>query len=324
LRRKPITKKIKKILLIRLRKLGDTILATLVADALKKHFPEAEIHYLVEEQYSELFFNHPSIDRVIRIKKGLSPGETLRFGIWLKKEDFSLAIDLHSGPRSAILSFLSSNKRFGFKNSYSFLYTRTIPRRLSMKSHHAENQFQILTLLGINAKPGSYRFPPPEALKYEIEEEYALIHPFASPLKSLSAEQAYFLAKEIEKIGLMPVFTGSSEEKEKINALGIGKNLAGISLTQMRALAAGAKVFIGIDSGPAHLASTTQVPIVVIFGPHLSEWYRPWRKNKIAIIEKDLPCRPCSEKKCILKKNLCILSITPEEIMERVKSLIGY
>ena len=130
-RRKHITKKIRKILLIRLRKLGDTLLATLVADALRDNFPEAEIHYLVESQYAELFYNHPSIDRVIKIKKGLSFKETLRFGMWLKKEDYSFTIDLHSGPRSSFIAFLSSRKRYGLKTAYSFLFTKTVPRRLS-------------------------------------------------------------------------------------------------------------------------------------------------------------------------------------------------
>lgn len=323
MRRRHITKKRKKILLIRLRKLGDTILATLAADALKDHYPEAEIHYLVEEQYAELFYAHPSIDRVVKIKKNLSLRETLKFGIWLKKEDYSFTIDLHSGLRSSFIAFLSSRKRYGLKTAYSFLFTKTVLRRLSPLSHHIENQFQVLKLVGINATPGKYRFPPPEPLNYKIEGEYALLHPFASPLKSLSSEQAYLMAQQLEKIGLKPVFTGSENERKKIDELGIGENLAGISLNQMRALAAGAKVFIGVDSGPAHLASTTSVPMVVIFGPHLSAWYRPWRKEKIAIIEKKLSCRPCSEKKCSLKRNLCILSVAPQEVIKKVKEIIN-
>lgn len=322
MRRRHITKKRKKILLIRLRKLGDTILATLVADALKDRYPEAEIHYLVEDRYAELFYGHPSIDRVVKIKRNLSFGETLRFGIWLKKEDYSFTIDLHSGPRSSFIAFLSSRKRYGLKTAYSFLFTKTAPRRVSPLSHHIQNQFQVLNLIGINATPGEYRFPPPEPAAHKIEGEYALVHPFASPLKSLSMEQTYALAEELQKNGLEPVFIGSKEEKRRIDELGTGKNLAGVSLREMRALAAGAKVFIGLDSGPAHLASTTSVPMVVIFGPHLSAWYRPWRRDKIAIIEKELPCRPCSEKKCALKKNLCILSITPQEIIKKVKEVM--
>ncbi len=322
LRRHITKKKIKKLLLIRLKKLGDTILGTLVADAIKDFSPEIEIHYLVEENYAELFYDHPSIDRVVKIKKGLNFKETLIFSLWLKKEDYDLAIDLHSGIRSSFMAFLCCRERYGLKTSTSFLFTKTKPRRISSVSHHIENQFQLLNFLEIETTPKEYRFPPPAHIDFGIQKKYVLLHPFSSPLKSLSEEQAIGIAEGIENLGFIPVFVGSDEEKEGIERLRKGINMAGISLREMRSLAAEAEIFIGVDSGLSHLASTTKVPIIAIFGPHLSQWYKPWRRKNIVIIEKDLPCRPCSEKKCQFQVPICIRSIKPEEIINKVKELL--
>ncbi len=310
----------KKLLLLRPRKLGDTVLATLVADALKLTHPHWEIHYLVEKRYAELFYDHPSVDRVVKMPPAMNPWETYRFATWLRKEDFDLALDLYSGLRTAFISRWCCPKSYGLRTSWAFFYTETVPRRISPRSHHIENQFQLLRLLGIDARPGDYRFPPPQPSP--INGEYAVLHPFASPLKSMSTAQARELARGLESRGLRPVFIGGKGEEGKIEEIGEGLNMAGLGLRQTRALIAGARIFIGIDSGPAHLASTTETPTVVIFGPHSSENYRPWRRFGIKVLERNLPCRPCFEKKCPYPYPRCVQDIAPGEILEEALALL--
>ncbi len=311
----------KKLLLLRPRKLGDTILATLVADAIKRAKPSWEIHYLVEAPYAELFQAHPSIDRVVKMPRKMGVWETWEFATWLRKEDFDLAVDLYSGLRTAFISWWCCPERYGLKTSWAFLYTETAPRRISPHSHHIENQFEVLKLVGIEERPGEYRFPPPQP--FPVKEPYAVLHPFASPLKSLSLKQAKQLGEGLRKMGLLPVFVGSAEEKRRIESIGVGLNMAGLSLREMRNLIGSARVFVGIDSGPAHLASTTETPMVVIFGPHSSENYRPWRSFGVKVLERNLPCRPCFEKKCPYSYPRCVQDIEAEEILREVEALLS-
>ncbi len=313
----------KKVLLLRPRKLGDTILATLLADALKRAKPHWEIHYLVERPYAPLFEEHPSIDRVIKMPRKMGLWQTWEFATWLRKEDFSLALDLYSGIRTAFISWRCCRERYGLRTRWGFFYTKTVARRISPFTHHIENQFELLKLVGINEKPGSYRFPPPKPLKLPFSGDYAVIHPFASPLKSLSKKQAEEIARGMEKMGLVPVFIGHGEEVKKIKELGVGIVMGDSGLKQMRNLIAGAKVFIGIDSGPAHLASTTKTPILVIFGPHLPQNYRPWRKFGVKVVQRELPCRPCFEKHCPFPYPRCIQDIPSEHIIREVEALLN-
>ncbi|GEM_PF-3070555 len=311
----------KKLLLLRPRKLGDTILATLVADALKRARPSWEIHYLVEFPYAELFQDHPSVDRVVKMPRGMGPWRTWEFATWLRKEDFDLALDLYSGLRTAFISRWCCPRSYGLRTRWAFLYTSSVPRRISPTSHHIENQFQLLNLLGIEEKPGPYRFPPPRP--FPLEGPYAALHPFASPLKSMSEIQARELASHLLDMGLLPVFLGDKGEAEAIERLGIGLNMAGLDLPSTRNLIAGARVFVGIDSGLAHLASTTRTPMVVVFGPHLPENYRPWRNFGVRIVERPLPCRPCFEKKCPWPYPRCVQDIPAEQILGEVEALLN-
>ena len=312
----------KKVLLLRPRKLGDTVLATLVADAIKRARPSWEIHYLVEKRYAEIFLDHPSIDRVVKMPQGMGPWQTWEFATWLRKEELHLAIDLYSGARTALISFRCCRERYGLRTSWGFLYTKTVPRRISPHTHHIENQFEILKSLGISERPGEYNFPPPQPFS-SFEKPYAVVHPFASPLKSLSPEQAEAIGRGLRKMGLEPIFIGFGEEEKRIKTLRSGEKMLGLGLRELRGLIDSAEIFIGVDSGPAHLASTTKTPILVIFGPHNPENYRPWRKFGVKVVETPLPCRPCFEKKCPYSYPRCVQDIPASKILEEARGLLN-
>lgn len=90
------------------------------------------------------------------------------------------------------------------------------------------------------------------------------------------------------------------------------------SLTELRALAARARLYIGGDSGPMHVASTTQVPIVALLGPTLPERSMPWRDPSIpsrAIDAGPLPCRPCHQRHCVPGDFRCLTSIPPARVI---------
>ena len=89
-------------------------------------------------------------------------------------------------------------------------------------------------------------------------------------------------------------------------------------LEELRALAARAAVYIGGDSGPLHIVSTTATPVVALMGPTLGERSRPWRDPRLfaEIVDAgELPCRPCNQRRCEPGDYRCLTSIGPERVI---------
>jgi ADP-heptose:LPS heptosyltransferase len=87
---------------------------------------------------------------------------------------------------------------------------------------------------------------------------------------------------------------------------------------ELRALAARAAVYIGGDSGPLHIAATTETPIVGLFGPTLAERSMPWRDPRWfaeAVDGGPLPCRPCHQRHCEPGDFRCLTRITPDRVV---------
>lgn len=93
--------------------------------------------------------------------------------------------------------------------------------------------------------------------------------------------------------------------------------LAGrLNLIEVRELIRRAALFVGPDSGPMHLAASTETPIVAYFGPTLPAHFAPWppSRTKTVILQKDLPCRPCPQRECVTDDFRCLLTIGPDEV----------
>jgi ADP-heptose:LPS heptosyltransferase len=89
------------------------------------------------------------------------------------------------------------------------------------------------------------------------------------------------------------------------------------SLAELRALVARAALYIGGDSGPLHIAATTAVPIVGLYGPTLPARSAPWRNPAFAhepVEIHGLPCRPCDQRVCRPGDFRCLTSITPADV----------
>jgi ADP-heptose:LPS heptosyltransferase len=90
-------------------------------------------------------------------------------------------------------------------------------------------------------------------------------------------------------------------------------------LVELRALVARARLYIGGDSGPLHIAATTTTPVVALFGPTLPDRSLPWRDPDVPGIGVDvgtLPCRPCHQRRCVPGDFRCLTGITVEAVVE--------
>jgi ADP-heptose:LPS heptosyltransferase len=99
-----------------------------------------------------------------------------------------------------------------------------------------------------------------------------------------------------------------------------------VNLAELRALVERSALYIGGDSGPLHVASTTNTPIVGIYGPTLSVRSKPWRNPAIAtesLEVEGLPCRPCDQRVCAPGDFRCLTGIDPAAVLEAAERALA-
>jgi heptosyltransferase-2 len=93
----------------------------------------------------------------------------------------------------------------------------------------------------------------------------------------------------------------------------------------VRALMERGAIFIGGDSGPMHVASTTDIPIVVLFGPTTAATWAPWRPASAAVVAvepDELPCRPCDQRVCEPGDYRCLRRLEPAVVIDAARRLL--
>lgn len=259
-----------RIAVIRLRSLGDCVLTTPALALLKAHRPDLKVGVVVEDRFRAVFEGNPDIEEIF------PPQASAVFG-WRPR----LVLNLHGGTRSMALTVASGARiRAGFgHHRYSFLYSAKIPRAQEIlgeerKVHTAEHIASAMFWMGVP------RAPIPRAKLAGTPQEtdaYAVLHPFASsPEKTWPADRFLALAGHLEQsCGLEPVFlAGPGEDANAFSSFRVWRNAP---LAEVKSLIAGAQIFIGNDSGPAHIAAAFGIPVVVLFGDSDPVTWGPWR-----------------------------------------------
>jgi len=324
--------------------IGDAVLCLSSIEYIKEEIPQAHIAILAKNWVKDVFLNHPAIDKIISLDK---PKTALIKEI--KKQNFNTGILFTNSFSSAFLFFLAGiKKRVGYKTDLRsvFLTDRlTLPKNLEklhqrdyyfeiakkfvpgnetpknpvlyLSNKETENADNILKNLGIDEIP----YPVPRT-------PIIGIFPGASygPAKMWGAEKFKLLAKEIVKNGNAKVLIfGGKKEKE------LGKtiqntgndiiNLCGkTTIREMMALIKRCAVFITNDTGPMHIASALNVPVIAIFGPTNPDRTSPLGPS--VIIQKKVNCAPCKHRICPLKIHKCMESVSVEEVFETAKQYI--
>jgi len=328
--------KIKKVLLIRLRRIGDVILTTPAVSALRKAFPSALISYIVEEPYKELVEGNPCLNNVYVLKKKQNSKDFLKFIRQIRKEKVDVVIDFHSGPRASLITLFSGAKlKIGYRIKYrNFIYDVKLSRSSERGPiHSVENHINLVKALGISVDP-SFPVSVPEAKKEEAEKVEKIIR--ENEFKGHSIITIHISAGNefrdwgadnwIQMTNLLAqqpevriVLVGAEEDKKaeeeilKKSKAAILSLVGRLNLRELREVISHSSLFVGPDSGPMHIAATTSTPIVALFGPTLPANFAPW-KAKATLIEKNLDCRPCKQRTCIHDDFRCLKTIKPEEV----------
>lgn len=336
---------VRKVLLVRLRSIGDTVLATPSLFALKRFRPNVTVDILVEDWVAPLLKDHPYVDNVIVLERGGFMTRA-RVARELRAANYDVVYNLHGGTTATFLTRATGARhRVGFKSyQYAQLHNHQAPSPLLLwgqpKTHSVEQQ---LALLGWTGVPVTDR--PRTQLGISIESraivqklltesglndrKIALIHPAAAfATKQWATEHFARVAEFLSARGLAPVAIAAPNERallEKLCSESAVKitNLE-LSLPEVTALAAQSQLFVGNDSGIAHIAAAVGTPAVVIFGSSNIAHWRPWNSAPAEVVFEEMPCQPCHGYFCeTFDQPECILRVPVTRVTAAIDRILS-
>jgi lipopolysaccharide heptosyltransferase I len=299
-------------LIVRLSSIGDIVHALPAAAALAETFPQAQIHWAVEKCYALLLEGNPHLHRVVGLdtlgwRRHLTSSETwgeIGSGVSdLRQTPYDAALDFQGLWKSAVVGWLSrAHERIGFAErclrepSAGVLYTQRVTPREHV--HVVEENLALVARLGAHTE--RWQFPLPwndeDDTYVEVQlaalgsEDFIIINPGGGwRSKCWSPENYAALIRQL--VGVLPeqiLLTGSRAEEPMIGEIlqNAGSQRAHYfpsTLVQFIALARRARLFIGGDTGPLHLAAAGGAPIVGIYGPTDPVRNGPFAADDIAL-----------------------------------------
>ena len=320
------------VLVIRLRSLGDTVLTTPALTLLRQARPDLRIFVLLELPWDRLLEGNPDVAGVIPLE---GPGQRWRTVAALRRCGAELCLNLHGGSTSAWLTALSGARwRAGFAHfGWRAVYNLKIPRAQEILGraagavvHTAEHLASAMFYLGVRRGeiPAARLFAGP-APRPSPGCPYAVLHLGAAYhtkqwATSRFLELSHWLRHDQ---GLEPVLVAGPGQSELLEPMREFACFGNLSVGEMMALIAGAELFVGNDSGPAHVAAAFRVPCVVIFGSSDSRVWHPW-KTRHQVVETAWDCKPCPGDRCYAyDRPHCILSVEEEAVRQAVVDVLA-
>lgn len=337
---------VSRVLVVRVRSIGDTVLTTPSLIALRRFLPQARIDILLEESIAPVLEGFDEIDRVITFDSH-SVLSRARVARELRAARYDVVYNLHGGTTATLLTRASGAKhRVGFAH-YQFrrLHNHLAPSSTelwgTLKLHSVEQQ---LALIGWTGVPVTDRPPTRLAVTADaaasVTEKlrqtgldgtrpFAVIHPAASyETKQWAVDKFARVAENLAGRGLPAVAIAAPNEAPIVAALikdsqASVAGLATLSLPEVTALAARARLFVGNDSGIAHIAAAVGAPSVVIFGSSNVTHWRPWTTRPNEVVREEMPCQPCHGYFCAeFERPECILRVPVERVVGAIDRVL--
>jgi len=335
-------------LVIKLRHHGDVLLAAPVLGALKAHAPAMEVDALAYDDTAPMLEGHPALSNLFVVgRRWKEEGPLRRVGVeWelfgkLRARQYGLIVHLSEHPRGAWLA-RSLGARYSvapvvpgrgafWQGSFTHFYP------VAKRRHQVELNLDALRRIGIQPAPGERKvtFVPGAEAERKIgtlvpHGNFVQLHPASRwRFKCWPAEKNAELADRLAADGHRVVITAAPEASERQfvdEILGKAKskplNLAGqLSIKELGALAARARLFVGVDSMPMHLAAAMGTPVVALFGPSGEEEWGPWNVPH-RVVTSTHSCRPCGYDGCGGGKvSECLTALTVEQAHAAARDL---
>ncbi len=340
---------IPRILLVRLRSLGDAILTLPLIDALHDWRPDLKLDILIEAPFAPVFANHPAIHEILTV--GVRPrfdssGWTrFQAAIEIRKRRYPAVLNLHGGTTSLLFALASGAAlRFGqASHRGSWFYNAQIPsssivwRRQSL--HTAEHQLTVLRWLElpVPSECSGFLYVGNEArdrirnrlAAVEISD-YFLMQPTATLATKQWRPGNYAQLGDMltRRHGIPVIYTAAPHETQVLQEVrkeAREKHIywSDLPLMDLFALIERCRLFIGNDSGPMHAASALKKPIVVIWGSSNFQAWHPWG-TRYEAVRSELSCMPCPGYQCeAFSEPKCILDITVTRVADACERILA-
>ncbi|MCX8086135.1 MAG: putative lipopolysaccharide heptosyltransferase III [Rhodocyclaceae bacterium] len=350
---------LRRALVIKLRHHGDVLLASPVLTALKTAAPQCEIDALVYADTAPMLSGHPALAQLFTIDRHwkhqgplaqLTAEARLLSALRARRHDLVIHLSVHR--RGAWLTRLLRPRwsvaprytgRFWAKSFTHFYPAQSHPER-----HTVESNLDALRALGLEPAEEDKRVtlvpgPEAEARIDALLAQHGLVagsfihlHPASRWLfKCWPAEHFAALMDRLSAQGWPLVVTAAPEAKEKALVAEILArravsraptfDLAGqLTLKELAALTARARLFVGVDSAPMHIAAAQGTPTVAIFGPSGNKEWHPWQVAHRVVASDRHPCRPCGKDGCEGSKvSACLTELPVEAVWIACESLLA-
>jgi lipopolysaccharide heptosyltransferase I len=336
------------VLLIRTSALGDVVHSLPVLTALRRHLPEARIGWVVERVFAPLLAGHPDLDEVLpaglrewrgRPARAEERRELLAFRRALRAFRADVALDLMGNHKAGAIAFFSgARRRIGLARadrrepSSALWLTETAPAR---GEHAVERSLAVLDRLGLPAEAPDFAGDRLLAGAGTAAPEaggdgapFALLHPGAAwAYKVYPPERWARVARGLAGAAGLAVrvaLSPSPPERElacRIVAAagGAAEPVEAGELPALVRLSRRARLVLGGDTGPVHLAHALGTPVVCVMGPTDPARHGPYGAPERALARR-LPCSYCYRR--LDSTKACLLEIPPEAVVERAVSVL--
>jgi lipopolysaccharide heptosyltransferase I len=337
----------RKILFIRLSAVGDVINTLPALSALRRGYPEAQIGFMVEDRARDLIVGHPCVDRVHLFPRRRWVRMLVRPTEWLvlarevaaflgevRSQRYDVALELQSNLKGAVQAIASGARlRVGFGRGHTkegnHLFTHVHVTPPTQILNRVDKFLAIVASIGAPTDRAEYRLPDSPASRERVhtflegcglgQGRYVAMHPGTSDFgraKRWMPERFAEVAQRIARSdGLRTVVTwgpGEEDLAHQVAAASGGNAIAAMQTTSILDLAEilrQARLFLGCDSGPLHLASAVGVPSVALFGPKDPRVYGPHNPHSRVVYKPNGNGSPMS-------------AITVEEVCTSVHDLL--
>ncbi len=337
------------ILIIRTSAMGDIVMASPLAEGLRRKYPQARIFWLVEPQVSGLLAQNPHLDRLITwpktewkklFKSGRwlrLAGEAQRFLRMLRQERFDLALDAQGLLRSRLLAWASgARRRIGFtsREPGRFLMTGMLDKGKNSRRMGSE-YLHLLESLGcdttglaprIHLSPQTREQATAALNSAGVSGAYAVCAPFTTRTQKHWVERHWVEVAQgiLQDLGLTVLWLGGPADAVQADRFvleGGGVSVAGkTSLAVSAAIIEGAALVVGVDTGLVHLGTAFRRPTVALFGATCPYLEAP--SPLTTVIYHPFPCSPCRRSPTCDGRFPCMGDISAAEVLATATALL--
>jgi ADP-heptose:LPS heptosyltransferase len=339
---------VKRILVVKLRSLGDVVLAGPCFAALRRAYPAAWITLLTAPPSHELLkatgwanevfaYGKAALDRQPLLLKWM---KEFRMGQELRKRRFDLALDLYGSHRSAGLVRSSGapvQAGLDIPETRGFYHLRA-PAEDRLTVSARELDLRVMRFAGVEQLEEEVWPVPPAADEtagrfflangFTDDDLVVAINPFASCVtKEWGAAKWGAVAAELTAVGIKVFFTCAPMERGRLVEIEIAAgsrfpSYSNASLLPLLGLYQRCRAVLSCDSGPHHLAAAVGTPTVTVWGPERPSRWHPYDAGWHPIVIHEVPCRPCGLAVCIERNHMCMVALKPEGVVKELKRLL--